>query len=151
MSFQQTVLVGNLGKDPEVKYIDQDNVVANFSLATTERWKGRDGQTVTHTEWFRMVAWRNTAKLVEAYLHKGDKVFVVCKKRERSYENNGQQRYVTEFLIDQIRLMSSSNNDEQGEQQQTQHSQPKPETQQKAAPTQGSFDEFTEGPDDLPF
>ncbi len=108
MSVNKVILVGNVGKDPEVRYLDNDVAVANFSLATTERgYTSRDGQTVPdRTEWHNIVVWRGLAKVVESYVKKGTQIFIEGKIRTRSYDDkDGNKRYVTEVYADNIQLL----------------------------------------------
>ncbi|WP_439181795.1 single-stranded DNA-binding protein [Carboxylicivirga taeanensis] len=108
MSVNKVILVGNVGKDPEVRYLDNDVAVANFSLATTERgFTSRDGQTIPErTEWHNIVAWRGLAKIVESYVKKGTQVFIEGKIRTRSYDDkDGNKRYITEVFADNLQLL----------------------------------------------
>ena len=108
MSVNKVILVGNVGKDPEVRYLDNDVAVANFSIATTERgYTSRDGQTVPdRTEWHNIVAWRGLAKVVENYVKKGTQLFIEGKIRTRSYDDkDGNKRYVTEVYADNLQLL----------------------------------------------
>lgn len=108
MSVNKVILVGNVGKDPEVRYLDNDVVVANFTIATTERgFKARDGQTVPdRTEWHNVVAWRGLAKIIESYVKKGTQLFIEGKIRTRSYDDkDGIKRYMTEIFADNIQLL----------------------------------------------
>jgi len=104
----KVILLGNVGRDPEIKYFDNDVAVANFSLATTERgFKTRDGQEIPdRTEWHNIVAWRGLAKLAENYIKKGSQLYVEGKLRTRSYDDaNGVKRYITEIVADVINLV----------------------------------------------
>lgn len=107
MAVNKVILVGNVGKDPEVRHLDQDVAVANFSLATTERgYKTRNGIEVPErTEWHNIVAWRGLATLAERYIRKGMKLYVEGKIRTRSWEDqNGVRKYMTEIYADAIDL-----------------------------------------------
>ncbi|MCL2073966.1 MAG: single-stranded DNA-binding protein [Marinilabiliaceae bacterium] len=107
MAVNKVILLGHVGKDPEIKYFDADTAVANFSLATSERgYKTRDGKDVPErTEWHNIVAWRGLAKLAEGYIKKGSQIYVEGKIRTRSYDDQtGQKRYVTEIFADTIQL-----------------------------------------------
>lgn len=104
----KVILLGNVGKDPEVKYFDNDVAVANFTLATSERaFKTRDGQEVPErTEWHNIVAWRGLARIAENYIKKGSQLYVEGKLRTRSYDDaNGVKRYTTEIVADSINLL----------------------------------------------
>lgn len=108
MSVNKVILVGNVGKDPDIRYFDNDQAVANFTLATTDRgYKTRDGQEIPdRTEWHNIVAWRGLAKIVESYVKKGTQIFIEGKLRTRSYDDqNGVKKYVTEIFADNIQLL----------------------------------------------
>ena len=115
MSVNKVILVGHVGKDPDVRYFDNDTAVANFSLATSERgYKTRDGQEVPdRTEWHNIVAWRSLAKLAENYIKKGSQIYVDGKIRTRSYDDqNGVKRYITEIFADTIQLLGKKSDNE---------------------------------------
>jgi single-strand DNA-binding protein len=108
MSVNKVILVGNVGKDPEVRYLDNDVAVANFPLATTERgYTARNGQEIPErTEWHNIVAWRGLAKIAESYIKKGTQIFIEGKIRTRSYDDkDGIKRYMTEVFADNLQLL----------------------------------------------
>jgi single-strand DNA-binding protein len=108
MSINKVILVGNVGKEPEVKYIDNGVGVANFSLATTERgYTAANGtQIPDKTEWHNIVLWRGLAGIAEKYVHKGSKIYIEGKIRTRSYDDaQGNKRYVTEIVGDNMELL----------------------------------------------
>jgi single-strand DNA-binding protein len=105
----KVMLIGNVGKDPEVRYYDTDQAVAQLSLATTERgYTLPNGtQVPEHTDWHNVVLWRGLAKIVEKYVHKGDKLYVEGRIRYRSYDDQkGQRRFVTEIIAENMELLS---------------------------------------------
>ena len=105
----KVVLIGNVGKDPEIKYYDTDQAVATFPLATTERgYTLPNGtQVPVRTDWHNIVLWRGLAKIAERYIHKGDKIYVEGRIRNRSYDDQkGVRRYVTEILGENLELLS---------------------------------------------
>lgn len=109
VTLNKVLLIGNVGKDPEVRYIDKDMVVANFSLATSERgYTLQNGTEVPeHTEWHNIVTWSNLAKYAEKYIRKGCKVYVEGKIRTRSYTTKkGETRYVIEIMADKLEIFS---------------------------------------------
>ena len=113
MSVNKVILVGNVGKDPDVKYFDNGSVVASFSLATTEKgYTSQSGVTVPdRTEWHNIVCWRGLAKVAEQYVKKGTQVYIEGKIRSRSYDDaNGVKRYVTEVYVDALQLLGSKTN-----------------------------------------
>lgn len=103
------MLIGNVGKEPDVRYYDTDQAVAQFPLATTERgYTLQNGTKVPdHTDWHNLVVWRGLAKVVEKHVHKGDKLYVEGRIRYRSYDDpKGQRRYVTEILVENMELLN---------------------------------------------
>ena len=97
----KVILVGNLGKDPEVRYLDSGVAVANFSLATTENYKNKQGERVSQTEWHNIVLWRGLAEIAEKWLKKGSSVYIEGKIRARKWEDkDGNTRYTSEILGD---------------------------------------------------
>jgi len=106
MSINKVILVGNLGKDPELRYTPAGVAVATFSLATSERFKGRDGQQQERTEWHNIVAWRGLAEICGKYLHKGRQVYIEGKIQTRSYDDrDGNKRYITEIVADNMQML----------------------------------------------
>ena len=102
----KVILVGNLGKDPEVKYLDNGVAVANFSLATTENYKNKEGARVSQTEWHNIVLWRGLAEVAEKYLKKGSSVYIEGKIKTRKWEDKeGVTRYSTEILCDNMTML----------------------------------------------
>ena len=113
MALNKVMLVGNVGNDPEIRYLDsnpqgpQGNAkVATFRLATTERYRDRNGETRENTEWHNIVAWRNNADLIEKFVHKGSQVFIEGKIRTRQWtDQTGNKRYTTEIQVDNLQLL----------------------------------------------
>ena len=104
----KVILLGNLGKDPEVRYLDNGVVVANFSLATTENYKNKLGERVSQTEWHNIVVWRGLAEVAEKYLKKGSSVYIEGKIKTRKWEDkDGNTRYNTEILADNMTMLGS--------------------------------------------
>jgi single-strand DNA-binding protein len=101
----KVILVGNLGKDPEVQTFDTYKK-ASFSLATTETSRDKEGNDVQHTEWHNIVMWRGLAEIAEQYLHKGSQVYIEGKIRTRSFDGkDGQKKYITEIQADNLVLL----------------------------------------------
>ncbi|MDR1172936.1 MAG: single-stranded DNA-binding protein [Bacteroidales bacterium] len=139
----KVILLGHVGRDPEIRHMDNNLVKARFSLATNEWWN-KDGNRTEHTEWFDVVMWRGLAEVAEKYVRKGSLLYIEGRLRSRSYDDkDGIKRYVTEILADAMNLVG-----------------PRPEGGQ-AAPTQSTPQVAsmppieTTGldsvPDDLPF
>ncbi|MBP6672595.1 MAG: single-stranded DNA-binding protein [Bacteroidetes bacterium] len=104
-SLNKVQLIGNLGKDPELKYTPSGVAVATFSIATSESWKDTDGNQQEKTEWHNIVAWRKLAEICGEYLKKGKKVYLEGKLQTRNYEKDGVKRYVTEIVADQLIML----------------------------------------------
>ena len=107
MSVNKVILVGNLGKDPEVRFTSTGSAVANFSIATSEVWNDRDGKRQERTEWHNIVVWGKQAEHCGQYLSKGRQVYVEGSIRTRSYDdkNTGAKRYVTEIVAQRIQFL----------------------------------------------
>ena len=107
----KVILVGNLGKDPEVRYLDSGIAVANISLATTENYKNKNGDRVSQTEWHDVVLWRGLAEVAEKYLEKGSSVYIEGKIRTSKWvDKENITRYKTEIMADKMNMLSKSNN-----------------------------------------
>jgi single-strand DNA-binding protein len=146
MSVNKVILVGNVGKDPEVKYVDQDVPFARFTLATSESYKNKSGEKVETTEWHNIVMWRGLAKVVEQYVKKGSKLFIEGKITHRQYEQEGQTKYFTEIVgNNMVMLDSKGSRDNVGD--------PTPPPVSNASTNQANQPQIEEpeGDDDLPF
>ena len=109
MSVNKVILIGNVGRDPEVRYLDSGIAVASLPLATTDRayTLANGTQVPERTEWHNLVLWRGLAETAEKYVHKGDKLYVEGKIRTRSYDDQtGAKRYVTEIFVDSMEMLS---------------------------------------------
>ena len=108
----KVILIGNLGKDPEVRYLDSGIAVANFSLATTENYRNKEGEKVSQTEWHNVVLWRGLAEIAEKYLKKGSSVYIEGRIRNRKWEDKeGNTRYNNEILADNMTMLGGRSND----------------------------------------
>ena len=104
----KVILVGNLGKDPEVRHLDTGVSVANFSLATTESYNNKQGERVNQTEWHNIVVWRGLADVAEKYLNKGSSVYIEGKIQTRKWEDKeGNTRYSTDIIADKMTMLGS--------------------------------------------
>ena len=149
MSVNKVILVGRLGKDPDLRYTASGTAVANFTLATSERYKDRNGESQEKTEWHNIVVWRNLAEICGKYLKKGKQVYIEGKIQTRSYDDrDGNKRYITEVVADQMQMLGRAN-DEADSQRGYEPSFP------DEPPSGGSFDGPSEPPfnpdDDIPF
>jgi single-strand DNA-binding protein len=108
----KVILIGNVGKDPEIRHLDNNLVVARFSLATSESYKNKNGERVTNTEWHNLVLWRGLAEIAEKYVKKGSQIYVEGKIRYRSWDDkDGNKRYSTEIDCDSMQLLSRKQDD----------------------------------------
>ena len=122
MALNKVMLIGNVGNDPEIRYLDsnpqspQGNAkVASFRLATTERYRDRNGETRENTEWHNIVAWRSNADLVEKFVHKGSQIYIEGKLRTRQWtDQTGNKRFTTEVQADNIQLLGKRPDAPQG-------------------------------------
>ena len=160
-SVNKVILVGNLGRDPEVRFMPNGEAVCNFSIATTDSWKDKSGQKQERTEWLNIVMYRKLAEIAGEYLKKGRPVYVEGRLQTRKWQTKeGQDRYTTEIIADQMQMLGGrdgggSNTYEAMDEDQ---SMPSPSQQSAARPTQtapasapasgGDFDAFE---DDIPF
>ena len=168
MSVNKVILVGNVGKDPEIRYLDENTAVCKFSLATSEVYRNREGEKVTQTEWHDSVLGRVLAQVAEKYVKKGSQLYLEGRIRSRSYDDrDGNKRYITEIVGDNMQMLgrkpdngqgssSSSSAPEQTAQGQAPAQAPAaPQTPAPGADTnateKGSFPYNGGGPDDLPF
>lgn len=113
MSVNKVILVGNLGKDPEVRYLDSGTPVATLAVATNESYKNKNGEKVTNTEWHNVVLWRGQAEVAEKFLKKGDLIYIEGKLRTRSWDDKeGNKRYATEVVADTFTMLGKKSNSE---------------------------------------
>jgi single-strand DNA-binding protein len=138
-SVNKAIILGNLGRDPESRYLPSGEAVCNFSIATTETWKDKSGAKQEHTEWHRISAFGKTAEIAGQYLKKGSAVYIEGRIRTRKWQDkDGQDKYSTEITCDRLQLLGGK---------------PQGEAQEPAAPKAepskaGGFDEMD---DDIPF
>jgi single-strand DNA-binding protein len=103
----KVILIGRVGKDPEVRHLDNNLVTARFSLATDETYRNKDGEKTTQTEWHNIVAWRQVAEIAEKYVTKGKLLYIEGRIRSRSWEKDGVKHYSFEIEAETIRFLSS--------------------------------------------
>ena len=146
----KVILVGNLGNDPEVRYMPNGNAVANVSLATSETWKDKStGEQQEKTEWHRVVFFNRLAEIVEQYVKKGTKLYVEGRLQTRSWDQDGVKRYSTEVVANEMQMLDSRGGVSQDFSGSQMAAAPAAQSsqQQAAAPPQ-NFDNFD---DDIPF
>lgn len=147
----KVILVGRLGKDPEVRHLENNGVVANFSVATSEVYRDKQGERVEQTEWHNVVVWRRLAEIAEKYLRKGSLVYIEGKIRTRSWDDkDGNKRYTTEVVADTFQMMDkASDKPGEGKDNQTRKSENASSPQTVSEPESGGSSSSDE--DDLPF
>lgn len=152
-SVNKVILVGHLGRDPEVRYVG-DEAVCNFSIATTEKWKSKSGEPMEATEWHRISAWGRQAEIVGEYLRKGSLVYIEGKLQTRKYEKDGVEKSSTEVRMTDMKMLGGRP-DSQGQGAAPAQRQAPAAGQQrqqpparKPAPAGGDFDDFD---DQIPF
>lgn len=112
MSVNKVILVGNVGKDPEIRHLDTGIAVANFPLATSETYTAKNGEKVTTTEWHNIVLWRGLAEVAEKYVTKGRQLYIEGRIRTRSYDDkDGNKRYITEIYGDTMQMLGTKADD----------------------------------------
>lgn len=122
----KVILVGNLGKDPEVRHLEGGAAVANFTMATTEVYKDKTGTRQEQTEWHNIVVWRGLAEVAEKYLKKGMTIYIEGKLRTRSWDDKeGHKRYTTEVVGDTFTILSKKENHSSGNNEESGISGPK--------------------------
>ncbi len=108
--------MGNIGKDPEMQFLEGNVAVAKFSLATTEQFKDKTGKLISHTEWHSVVLWRGLAELAQKYLHKGSMVYIEGKLKTRQWEDKeGNKKSITEVIGDNLVMLDKKNEIAQSE------------------------------------
>lgn len=142
-SMNKVILIGRLGNDPELKYTPNGTAQAQISLATSEKWKDSDGNQKEKTEWHRIVAWRRQAEFVGEWLKKGQLVSIEGKLQTRSWEQDGQKKYMTEIVADTITMLGSRAEGSGG----SKTGGPPKDEEAPPAPT----DSIDDDDDDLPF
>jgi single-strand DNA-binding protein len=147
MSVNKVILVGNVGKDPEVRHLDSGVAVANFPMATSESYTAKNGDRVTTTEWHNIVLWRGLADVAEKYVTKGRQLYIEGRIRTRSYDDkDGNKRYITEIYGDVMQMLGSKDSNQGSD------SGAGSSSSQESTPEVKEPDiDAPEGDDDLPF
>lgn len=157
-SVNKVILVGNLGRDPEVRFMPNGDAVCNFSIATTDSWKDKSGAKQERTEWHNIVMYRKLAEIAGEYLKKGRPVYIEGSLQTRKWQTKeGQDRYSTEIIANQMQMLGGRSDNTGGGMSNYDMDQSKPadngfsqnqNTQKPASSTPPSIDEFE---DDIPF
>jgi len=150
MSVNKAILIGRLGQDPNIRRLEGGAIVANFSIATSEKYTAKTGEKIESTEWHNIVVWNKLAEITEQYVKKGMLIYVEGKLKTRSWEKDGQKHYTTEIFADKLQMLSSgqqSSNEQQNNPPREQKSQ-----ERTAAGTPADiYNPPTGGDNDLPF
>lgn len=145
-SVNKVILVGNLGADPEARYLPNGDAVSNLRIATTDTWKDKDGNKQEAVEWHRVSAFGKLAEICNQYLKKGSQVFIEGAIRTRKWQDkDGQDRYTTEIKAHEMKMLGSR------PQQGGQSEQPEPRQQQRGSPAPSAPGSFNDFEDDIPF
>ncbi|MGL5343282.1 MAG: single-stranded DNA-binding protein [Plesiomonas sp.] len=146
------ILIGNLGQDPEVRYMQNGNAVANISVATSESWRDKNtGEQKELTEWHRVVLYRRLAEIAGGYLKKGSKVYIEGKLRTRKWQDQtGQDRYTTEIMCTDMQMLDTANN-RQGVDESKAARQPVNNNTNSASSPAGQPNPPMDFDDDIPF
>lgn len=151
-SVNKVILIGNLGKDPEVRHLEGGVAVARFPLATSETFKDKTGQKQEKTEWHNVVLWRGLAEVAEKYLHKGQSVFIEGKIRTNQYQDKeGVQRYSTEIVADTMTMLGGRDSGNGGGNYQESAATAPASTSSASNYSGASSATQNDEPDDLPF
>lgn len=150
-SVNKVILVGNLGRDPEMRYMPSGDAVASFSLATTDTWKDKSGQRQERTEWHRISMFGKQAEVAGQYLKKGSSVYIEGRLQTRKWtDKEGQERQTTEVVADRMQMLGGrgGNAFEVMDDDAPQQSAPRPQAAPAGKPQSSGFDDFD---DDIPF
>lgn len=116
MSINNVIIIGNVGQDPTIKNLSEETKVANFSVATSENFKDKQGNKSTSTEWHNVVCWNKLASICEKWVKKGQQIYISGKLKTRSYEDqNGTKHYITEIFANSIQMLGKRSNDNDNE------------------------------------
>ena len=152
-SVNKVILIGNLGRDPETRYMPDGGAITNISIATTETWKDKAGEKQEKTEWHRIAFFGKLAEIAGEYLKKGSQVYVEGRLQTRKWQDkDGVDKYTTEIVADRMQMLGSRSGmgagDRGGEAPEREGSTAKPAAGKPAAKAGGKFDDFE---DDIPF
>ncbi len=152
MSVNKVILVGNVGKDPEIRHLDSGVAVANFPLATSESYTAKNGEKVTTTEWHNIVLWRGLAEVAEKYVTKGRQLYIEGRIRTRNYDDkDGNKRYMTEIYGDTMQMLGSKNDGNTGNSQYNNNNQGNSTSTSQSSEANEPETNESGGDEDLPF
>ena len=157
MSVNKVILVGNVGKDPETRYLEGGTAVSKFPMATSETYRNKAGERISNTEWHNIVLWRGLAEVAEKYVKKGTQLYIEGRIKTRSYtDKEGNTKYITEITGDNMQMLGKRS-DDQGTSNNTGNYQSQSAQQGNNSPSDKGSDPFPDSnegageTDDLPF
>lgn len=156
-SINKVILIGNLGRDPEVRYMPSGDAVANITIATTETWKDKAGEKQEQTEWHRVAMFGKTAEIAGEYLKKGSQVYIEGRLETRKWtDKEGQERFTTEIKADRMQMLGSRSGGSErmsapDDESSSAPSKPSPSAAQAKKPAAGKAGSFDDIEDDIPF
>jgi len=149
-SVNKVILVGNVGRDPETRYMPSGDAIVNLSLATTDQWKDKNGEKQERTEWHRIVIFGKTAEIAGQYVRKGSQIYIEGRLQTRKWtDKEGQERYTTEIVADRMQMLGSRGGG--GDAPMDREPPPAPASEPRAAPARKSGTAFDDVDDDIPF
>ena len=145
-SINKVILIGSLGRDPETRYMPNGEAATNFSMATSENWKDKQGQKQERTEWHNLIAYRKLAEIIGEYVKKGSTIYIEGRLQTRKWQDKeGKDRYTTEIVADQMQMLGGKPSGESVSQQ------PKASNTNNKSSVDGSFKAGDDFEDDIPF
>jgi single-strand DNA-binding protein len=147
MSINKVILIGNVGKDPELRHLENGTPVCQFTMATSETYTNKSGEKVTNTDWHNIVLWRGLAEIANKYVKKGSQIYIEGRIKNRSYDDKeGNKRYITEIVGDNMQLLGRKPDDSN-----QQPAGPPPSQESKTQQDSDVYTQNATGGDDLPF
>lgn len=150
----KATLLGHVGRDPEIRNMSNGDAVATVSLATTEKWKDKNGERQEKTEWHRLVFFGKLADIVEKYVHKGSLIYVEGKLTTRKWEKDGVDRYTTEINCNEMKLLNKVDSDNDSRREESRREEPRQrreEPRRESRPAAKRNDDFEDFDDSIPF
>lgn len=149
-SVNKVILVGRVGRDPEVRYTQNGDAICNITVATSESWKDKQsGEKKEITEWSRVVLYRKLGEIAGQYLKKGSQVYIEGKLQTRSWDKDGQKHYATEIIADVMQMIGAKMVDDEQQEEQKHRTRPQPQAQRQ--PQRQQRDSFDDMDDSIPF
>ncbi|HLX22887.1 MAG TPA: single-stranded DNA-binding protein [Usitatibacter sp.] len=150
-SVNKVIIVGNLGRDPETRYMPEGGAITNISVATTDKWKDKNGEMQEKTEWHRVAFFGKLAEIAGEYLKKGSQVYVEGRLQTREWEKDGVKRYTTEIIANQMQMLGSRQGMGGGDRGDSEGGGGASRSASKPAPAKAGGGKFDDMEDDIPF